>query len=139
MVYRFELFDHTADLGICLQADSLAELLPAAAAGLYAALGDMQPMNELQPWTYSLQDADAAYLLHDFVAELLALSERQQLMLVQIEQAKLIPPDLEIQGQLARIDELRSSFDREIKAVTYHRLEVRQTPTGWTATLIIDI
>jgi SHS2 domain-containing protein len=40
-------------------------------------------------------------------------------------------------GELA--DPTRHAMDHEVKAITYHRLRVEQTPQGWEAEVIVDI
>ena len=40
----FELFDHTADIGIRARAATLPELATVAGQGLYAVIGDLVPV-----------------------------------------------------------------------------------------------
>jgi SHS2 domain-containing protein len=37
------------------------------------------------------------------------------------------------------VDFSQSEGSEEIKAVTYHHLEVKPSPDGWTATVIFDV
>ena len=41
MTPGYELFDHTADIGVRVWAPSLAKLIPPASEGLYAVLGEL--------------------------------------------------------------------------------------------------
>ena len=37
------------------------------------------------------------------------------------------------------VDRERSVYHREVKAITYHELDIRQIPGGYQATIIVDI
>ena len=46
---------------------------------------------------------------------------------------------LNVIGQAMRLDNDATVYSREVKAVTYHELAIRQTPEGYEATVILDI
>jgi SHS2 domain-containing protein len=110
----FELFDHTADIGIRARAASLPDLLLAAKDGLYG-------------------------LLRDFLHELLILFERDGRVVTSLDVEAFDESHLRATGQADQVDPERSQFAREVKAITYHELDVRRIHAGFEATVIVDI
>ena len=136
----FELFDHTADLGLRVRAGTLEDLLAEAGRGLLAMIvanpGAVRPV---QTRTIELPAGEAPYLLFDWLSELLYAFESDKLLLSEF--------DVQIaNGQLTATcrgeprDESRHQMDHEVKAITYHRLRVEQLADGgWMAEAIVDI
>ena len=135
----FELFDHTADMGIRVRAASLPELLAPAGEGLYAVIGDLEPGQTAEPLTVDLTGDDAPVLLRDYLAEILTLFDRDARIVTSIDDAVFTEHRLTATIQTATLDAERSDLHREVKAVTYHGLDVRSIPGGFEATLIVDI
>lgn len=135
----FELFEHTADLGLRVHAKTLPELLTEAARGLLAMLiANPEAIRPLQSRTILLPADDPPYLLFDWLTELLYAFETDKLLLAEF--------DLQVQGnQLTAtcrgepMNPSRHQMENEVKAITYHALHVEQTTTGWVAEVIVDI
>jgi SHS2 domain-containing protein len=142
----FETFDHTADLGLHVQAATLPELLQEAGRGLLSVLVDnpqsVQPAqehrfhNDLPGGTITADEA--ALLLFDWLSELLYLFETEHLLGCEFE--------LDWSGAgvttIVRgepVDPDRHQLAHEVKAVTYHQLAAVPTETGWDARVILDI
>ncbi len=135
----YELFDHTADMGIRVRATTPVELLLPAAEGLYAAIGELVPMADASAHQFDLKADDWATLLRDFLNELLILFERDRRMLVGIDSAEFSESCLTVAARLSPVDGERSVYLREVKAITYHELSIRPIDGGYEATLIVDI
>lgn len=135
----FELFDHTADLGVRAFAPSLPELVRVAGEGLYAAIGELHPGGELREEHFAFSDGDLAMLLRDYLAELLFIFERDHRMVTAIRVEAFEPGRLEVTGESHIIDPSASLFDREVKAVTYHGLELKPVAGGYQLEYIVDI
>jgi len=135
----YEFFDHTADMGIRVRAATMEELLMPAAEGLYAAIGELVAGGYGAPLHLDFQGDDPSVLLRDFLTELLILFERDQRRLVAVENAAFTESRLTVTAKSAPIDQERSAFHREVKAITYHELSIREGPGGYEATFIVDI
>ena len=135
----FELFDHTADIGIRVWAGSPDGLVEPAACGLYAVIGRLTPGEALGKATLEFCGAEDATLLRDFLAELLRRFERDQVMLVEATTLEHSPRRWSIRGTWRKVDVERSAFDREAKAVTYCDLALRHAPGGVEVRFVIDI
>jgi SHS2 domain-containing protein len=135
----YEIFEHTADLGLRIRATSLPSLFADAATGLFSMVVDdlstVQPAVERQ---ISLQGNDLTYLLFDWLNELLYLSDTEHLVCSQF--AVQIDADglsAVIRGEPMDAD--RHHVTHEVKAITYHELKVERVGDGWLAEVIVDI
>ena len=127
-------------MGIRVRADTREGLLWPAAIGLYAALGELSAEESVSsPFVFRGQGRDDAILLRDFLTELLILFERKHKLLVSIESASFHKGTLNVSGKAAQVDSKHSVFFREVKAITYHELGIREVDGGYEATLIVDI
>ena len=135
----FELFDHTADIGIYARAGTLPELVEAAGEGLYAVIGELVPGGQAQQISVELKDAEPAVLLRDYLDELLVLFDRDHRRATGVEVARFDRERLSATLETQVVDRDRSIYHREVKAITYHELEIREIPGGYQATFIVDI
>jgi len=135
----YEFFDHTADMGIRVRAATMAELLMPAAEGLYAAIGELVAVGNESSVQFEFQGDDPSVLLRDFLTELLILFERDKRRVVAVADAAFTESRLTVTAKSAPIDAERSVFHREVKAITYHELNIRPIPGGYEATIIVDI
>lgn len=138
---RFELFDHTADLGVRVVAPTLAELVRLATAGFYATIGEVVAAGMPTPVTFDLSSRgdDPAVLLRDYLAELLHRFERDALAINEITVDEFTPRRFVVRGAARALDTERSILLREVKAITYHELTLRPVEGGYEATYIVDI
>jgi SHS2 domain-containing protein len=127
-------------MGIRVHANTRDGLLWPAAAGLYTAIGELVPIpTASSSFAFNKAGGDGAVLLRDFLTELLILFERDHKILTAIETASLSDGRLTVSGTAADVDLERSVFCREVKAITYHDLNIREADGGYEATLIVDI
>lgn len=140
MTGTFELFDHTADMGIRVRAETRAGLIEPAAAGLYAAIGELKAdQSQGKSFQFCARGGDDAILLRDFLTELLVLFERDHCILIGTDEVEFGAGQMSIAGKSATVDVEQSIFYREVKAITYHDLELREVDGGFEAKLIVDI
>ncbi|MBN2559728.1 MAG: archease [Phycisphaerae bacterium] len=135
----YELFDHTADIGIRARAPTMEGLLRPAAEGLYAVIGELVAGAEAKQMTWKLAGDDAAVLLRDYLAELLVLFEQDRRVVTEPVVKEFTDTLLLVEADAYSIDRDRSAYHREVKAVTYHALEIVEIPGGYQATVIVDI
>ncbi|HOA75633.1 MAG TPA: archease [Phycisphaerae bacterium] len=135
----FELFDHTADVGVRAFAPSLSELVRVAGEGLYSVIGELRPQGEPRPERFEFTDGDLSTLLHDHLSELLLIFERDHRMVTDLTVETFEPGCLRASGQSYTVDRDASLLDREVKAVTYHGLEINRIDDGYETRYIVDI
>ena len=135
----FELFEHTADLGLRIRAPSLEELLIEAARGLLEMIvANPEAVKPVQTRTITITAEEPAYLLFDWLNELLYAFETDKLLLAGFD-LRLNGNQLTATCRGEPMDAARHQMDHEVKAITYHALRVAQAPDGWFAEVIVDI
>jgi len=126
--------EHTADWELEAWAPDLAALLEQAARGMSALAGMRLEDGPRQEYTLRVQGSDAESLLVAFLSELLYYAEQDG---IGFDRYQLV-----VQGDelLARLCGARlKSVDKEIKAVTYHNLQVRQGGRGLEVNIVFDV
>ena len=137
----YETFDHTADIGLRVEAETLEELFVEAARGLTSLLVEnSDDVRGTVEESFSLTGREIDYLLFDWLNELLFRFETRQMLFrefsvsVRVSDAGL---EATLRGELC--DRSRHRLAHEVKAITYHGLCVEQTEKGWRAEMILDI
>ena len=130
----YQELEHTADWELLVWAPDLAELLRQAARGMYALSDTRLQPGEPQTRQLRIESADRETLLVSFLAELLYFGEVEGLAFDQME---LHLDENCLQAELlgSRIEHL----SKEIKAVTYHRMQVRETGQGLAVNIVFDV
>jgi SHS2 domain-containing protein len=135
----YELFDHTADLGLRVTAATLDELFADAARGLFAMIVErpdaIEPRLEV---TFDVPGEERAFLLFDWLRALLTRSEIDGTVFGKFV-VKVRDDGLTATARGEPLDPAKHGLGREVKAITYHELKVEQTRTGWLAEVIVDI
>lgn len=139
MTAAYELFEHTADLGIRVRAATPAELVAPATAGLYATMGELVAQAQGTPREFEFRGGEPAVLLRDYLAELLYLVEEHGCIVTRVTNVDFAADRLHVTAEIAPLDARRSVLAREVKAVTYHDLAVRSIPGGVEVEFIVDI
>ncbi len=135
----FRLIEHTADMGIEALGETREELFMQAARGLVAALGAETRGEVREEKAVNLQGEDGAELLVLWLNEILYLLEIQGFFPVafKVETADEHRLRAAVGGE--PFDPERHPLEREVKAVTYHRLSLEHLESGWFARVYVDL
>jgi SHS2 domain-containing protein len=134
-----ELFEHTADLGLRVNAADLNTLFAEAAECLFSAvLEDVSTVQPLTEFTVELQGTDREFLLFDWLRDLLMKWDEDHVVFGKFE-VNVRENGLTGKAWGEPLDRDRHQLAHEVKAITYHELKVQQTPEGWVAEVIVDI
>ncbi len=135
----YELFEHTADLGLRVRAADLAGVFVEAGRALFAAI--VENPKEIRPQLTEeirLEAEEPELLLFDWLRELLYLFDARHLVFngfqVTIDKNRLT---CQVQGE--PFDRGRHIPMHEVKAITYHGLRLEREDGGWVAEVIVDI
>ena len=135
----YETFEHTADLGLRVRAADLDALFAEAGRGFLSILvenpSDVRPQRDIK---LQIEGTDKDYLFFDWLNELLYRFEIDHLLLAEFD-VTLDERGLRAIARGEPVDPDRHHLAHEIKAITYHQLEVKQVPDGWQAVVIVDI
>jgi SHS2 domain-containing protein len=142
---EWRTIEHTADLGIEIEAVSPERLFEAAAHGLAGVLVGSEAgavaadARSVEVWRdLTLEAPDREALLVDWLRELLHIQESEGLVLAAAEVMDLDDRKLVARAGFRRPGEA-GGVERELKGITYHDLEVRRSAAGWYARVIFDL
>ncbi len=136
-----EMFDHTADVGLRIVADSLDDLFRTAAQGLFDYIVVNREAVRVEAMEdVNLQADSAADLLLDWLGELLFRCETQHRLYSRFD-VHVASDGRSLRGQIGGepIDRERHELDHEVKAVTHHGASLTEEGGHWRAELILDI
>ena len=131
----FEEIEHTADWAYRVKGENLAQLFIQAALGLYSLVGMQLVPGERIMRSLQLKAIDRESLLVAWLNELLYLHESESLGFEQIEIQHL--DETTIKAKVAGAP--TQQWLKDIKAVTYHNLAIRETESGLEVTLVLDV
>jgi SHS2 domain-containing protein len=135
----FETFDHTADLGLRVEAASREELFAEAARGLTAQIVEnpekISPRDEI---TIAKPGTEIDYLLFDWLDELIYQYEVRNRVFAEFD-VRLDDTGLTATLRGETVDRGKHALSHEVKAITYHGFMVEPTDRGWRAEMILDI
>jgi SHS2 domain-containing protein len=97
-----------------------------------------EAVNAVCKKTYRLTSDDVEYLLFDWLNELLFTYEVERVVLNQFE-VRIEGSSLEATCHGEPLAVERHGVAHEVKAITYHGLQVASCGDGWFAEVIVDI
>lgn len=147
MLPDFELIPHTADIQIRVYGSTLEELFCNALVGMFQSVGPEAPgcttINERlvcptldRCHTVQIQAHDTEQLLVDFLSEALCLSDINNEAYLGATIKHLTPTSLEATLHGVAVTKFEVV---EIKAVTYHNLNIRHINGVWQTDIVFDI
>jgi SHS2 domain-containing protein len=135
----YELFEHTADLGLRARAGDLDTLFAEAATCLFSAVvEDIATVEPRVAVTVELTGTDREFLLFDWLRDLLLKCEEDHLLFAKFE-VQVRADGLTGTAWGEPFDPARHMLAHEVKAITYHELKVVRDGNEWLAEVIVDI
>jgi SHS2 domain-containing protein len=135
----YEMFEHTADVGLRVTAGDLNGLFAEAGRGFFwLIVENLDEVRAVQEVTVELEVSDLEALFLDWLSELLFRFETEYIVLKDFE-VNIDGTRLRATARGEPLDTERHEVHLNIKAVTYHGLRVEQTEDGWVAEVIFDI
>lgn len=138
----FKFVEHTADMGVEIEATSFEELLSEALMALTDTLTEVERVELELELPVDLVAPSREDLLVEWLTELVYLFETESVLLRQTDlEVEREGGGWRLRGTLRgeHYDPERHGIKRLIKAVTYHQLTVRSSRSGWSAHVILDI
>jgi SHS2 domain-containing protein len=130
----FRELEHTADWALQVWAPDITGLLVEAARGMYFLMGTTLQEGSKENREFPLAGLDGEMLLVNFLTELLFYGEEERLAFEAFEFQDM-GPESSVRAIGGRIQ----SQQKEIKAVTYHNLQIQPGPAGLEVTIIFDV
>jgi SHS2 domain-containing protein len=135
--------DHTGDVGLRVRADTLPQLFERAATGTFHVLTDLSDVAPTETTTLTVRGRDREALLLRWLSELNYRHTVDRRLYADFSVSSIRTDDDEwvldatVRGE--PIDPARHVVHTEIKAVTFHGLEIRRADDGWVVQVIFDM
>ncbi len=141
----YEAFDHTADVGLEVRGRDFGDVLATAADAVFDQALEDRPAQTAATETVDVRcdpdlAPDPAEVLVAWLQELLFRFEMDHLVPVAVDVQEADGEGVRARVGFGRFDPARHAARLEVKAVTYHGLQVEERRDGsWRARLILDV
>lgn len=133
---RYVLLDHTADMMVRAFGETLEECFANAAFALFDQTVDLSGIGTSEETDIRVSGMDDEDRLYSFLSEMLYLEDADNIILKEF-QVSFEGDDVICHAKGETLDRTRHRIRAEIKAVTYHMMEIdRDTPS---VTVLFDV
>jgi SHS2 domain-containing protein len=137
----YEVFEHTADVGIKAQGADLSQAFENAALGMFDIISDVDHIHSIGEYDVTLFSKDIEQLLVDWLSELLFIHTVKQVLFASFQvEVEEKGGQWHITGKALgeNYDPEKHAYHTEIKAVTHHMLEIKED-NGYRIRVLFDI
>jgi SHS2 domain-containing protein len=136
---HFREIEHTADLGIEVEADSAVDLFSCAGLALFSLMVRPEGVRARDIREEIVSAEGWEMLFHEWLSRLLHRFLQDGFVAVRISVLDIDETRIRARLTGEKLDYERHDFETEIKAVTYHQLSVRHENDHWAARVIFDV
>jgi SHS2 domain-containing protein len=137
----YETVDHTGDIALRLTAPGFGELVAEGARGIASILFEGEPDRSAprERWNGRVSGIDREDVLVRALSEALHWMDEGDRVPLEIGVDVTGPAELELVLVGVRADGRRCRRVEEIKAVTYHAVEIREGAEGLSTVVVLDV
>ena len=121
---RFQLIEHTADIGLIAYGSSLAEAFANAAYGLFSIIAELKTVKETESRRLEINEEDAEALLFEWLNRLIYFFDVEMLLFKRFDIIELNGHELKAMCYGEKYDSSRHHLKMGVKSATYHMLKV---------------
>lgn len=136
---RYEMIDHTADIGIKVFGKDISEVFANAGYAMFDILTEPKNVQKKESFNIQVSANNIEQLLVRWLDELLYRYETERVVFSEFVINKISDTSIDSTVYGEKIDRSRHEIKTEIKNVTYHQLQIRKTNGGWEAQVIFDV
>ncbi len=136
---RFRILDHTADVGLIIYGNDLRALFQHAGEGFFHLITNLKKVRPRIERKVELEGESLERLLVDWLSELLYIYEVDHLLFKEFSIETVGEQGLKAVVKGEPFQEGIHSIKTEIKAVTYHQIEIKEREGGWKAQVVFDL
>lgn len=136
---KFEAIGHTADAGIKAYGETKEEMFKNAARAMFNMLADLKEVKMRSSLDLEVTANNVEELLVAWLRELLYQSASKGVVFKEFSFEHFDDRRIRALCYGEKIDLKKGRFKVEIKAVTYHELEVKQEGSLWVGKVIFDM
>jgi SHS2 domain-containing protein len=138
MEQGYATFDVSGELGLEVWAGSTRELYAQAALGLMAQIADIQGDPPVERAEIAIEGDEPADLLVEWLNAVLLESDLRHVIWSHVHVASLTPRRIEATLQGARLDPARHERRHDVKAVSFHEMQLTLEPGRCRCRLVLD-
>jgi SHS2 domain-containing protein len=136
---NFKFIDHTADFGIQVFGGDAKELFRNAALAMFDLIVEPELPRDADEKSVSISGVDLPDLLVNWLRELLYLWAGREEILIEVTVDELNDTGMSARVKTAAFKPDRDCVLNEIKAVTYHQIDVVKKKDHWETRIIFDV
>ena len=136
---HFRILEHPADIGFEAFGSTREEVFANAARALFHLIVDLDSVAPRREVAVQVEGSDPASLLVNWLSELLYLNDAEGWLFSEFEVERLDDRSLTARTRGEKFDRTRHRAKLQVKAITYHQLELERTAEGWQARVYVDI
>jgi SHS2 domain-containing protein len=136
---RFEILDHTADIGLIVYGEDLKSLFENAGEAFFRLITDLRKVRRRTERRIEIGGETLERLMVDWLTELLYLHEVENLLFKGFKVESVGKEGLRARVKGEPFQEGVHVIKTGVKAVTYHQIEVRKENERWRAQIIFDL
>lgn len=136
---RYKLIDHTADFGIHVFGSDPKDLFTNAALAMFNQITDIDTLKGSVENKLLVRGADWSDLMVNWLRELLYLWTGKEMLVKTVDILSISDQKLSAKVKSDPFDPDHHIITGEIKAVTYHQIQVNSGPDGWDSKIIFDV
>jgi SHS2 domain-containing protein len=121
---RFELIEHTADIGLRAYGKSLEEAFANAAYGMFSIIAELDAVKDMETRRVEINEDNAESLLFEWLNSLLYYFDVEGLIFKRFDVVKFGEGRLVADCFGEKYDASRHRLKTGVKSATYHMLEV---------------
>ena len=136
---RYEVLDHTADIGLIVYGKDLKSLFQNAGEGFFDLITDLRTVRARVERRIELGGESLERLMVDWLTGLLYLHDVEVLLFKEFTVESVGEDGLKAVVKGEPFQEKIHVIKTEVKAVTYHQIKVQQEQGGWKTQIIFDL
>jgi SHS2 domain-containing protein len=121
---KYELIEHTSDIGIAAYGKTLAEAFANAARGMFSIIAELDNVRETESRRVEVNADDIEGLLFEWLNSLLYYFDVENLLFKSFNVAEFEDTRLVAECRGEKYDSSRHRLKTGVKSATYHMLEV---------------
>ncbi len=136
---RFEILDHTADIGLIVYGEDLQTLFENAGEAFFHLITDLKRVRQKEERRIELKRESLERLMVDWLNELLYLHDVENLLFKSFKVEVVGEGGLKAKVKGEPFEEGVHVIKTGVKAATHHQIQVKKENGGWRAQIILDL
>ena len=136
---KFDVVEHTADIGVVAYGTDMREAFANAAYGMFSLMADLKQVREETSRYIEAEAGDRESLVVSWLNELLYMFDVERIIFKRFDILELTSTRLKADAYGEKADASRHKLRGGVKAATYHMLKVSKDRGRWSVRVIFDV